>query len=425
MSHSGLAVYQRDDKYLLLNPLLPAWIVTNLTGAIAVLAFDEERSATKVVEIMSSIDSSIDGGPVIDFLNSDSVLRLFEECNTKTEHHCRRLNSIYLNMTSACNLKCIYCYAATRVEHGNKTLIYSDYTKLIDDLIAIQFSGQITFTGGEPLLSPNTIPVAEYAKSKGLKTFLLTNATMICEENVSLICNAFDEFQISIDGSTSALHDHYRGEGSYERAIKAIELLEKKNAKYRIAMTVTRDNSNDVADMSNRWGNHLIFQPLFPLGRAEKSSSALSGIEYYDVLSSCANINPFSGFKKIVSSSQGRYRCDKCAIGEAELSVSATGDVYPCQLLHNDDSLIGNIHNQSIVEIYNSNEAKYFRNHTVEQIDGCKTCDFRYLCGGACQARHYSETGSINKAGEFCSYEKEGIIRGLMESCEMIETDIH
>ena len=60
MRHSSLAVYQREDKFLLLNPILPAWIITNLTGAIAVLAFNEERSTDKVMEIISSIDSSID-----------------------------------------------------------------------------------------------------------------------------------------------------------------------------------------------------------------------------------------------------------------------------------------------------------------------------------------------------------------------------
>ena len=361
MRHSSLAVYQREDKFLLLNPILPAWIITNLTGAIAVLAFNEERSTDKVMEIISSIDSSIDSKPIIKFLNSDLVKKLFEEPNIMPGHRLKRLNNVYLNMTSACNLKCIYCYAATRIEHGCESLIYKDYIKLIDDLVEVQFSGQITFTGGEPLLSPNTIPVAEYAKSKGLKTFLLTNATLICDDNAGQICHAFDDFQISIDGSTKALHDHYRGEGSYEKTLRAIDLLEKNNAKYRIAMTVTRDNSDDVAGMSNLWGGRLIFQPLFPLGRAEKSSSALSGIEYYNVLRECPNTNPFSGFKKIVSTTQGKYRCEKCALAEAELSISSTGDVYPCQLLHNDFFLLGNIHDHTIVEIYNNNRT----NHSI------------------------------------------------------------
>ena len=52
MSQTSLAVYQKGNKFLLLNPILPAWLVTNLTGAIAVLAFDEERSTNKVMRML-------------------------------------------------------------------------------------------------------------------------------------------------------------------------------------------------------------------------------------------------------------------------------------------------------------------------------------------------------------------------------------
>ena len=47
-----------------------------------------------------------------------------------------------------------------------------------------------------------------------------------------------------------------------------------------------------------------------------------------------------------------------------------------------------------------------------------ETCDFRYLCSGSCQARHFAETGSIDKAGEFCEYEKKGIVEGLIASID-------
>ena len=43
-------------------------------------------------------------------------------------------------------------------------------------------------------------------------------------------------------------------------------------------------------------------------------------------------------------------------------------------------------------------------------------CNFKLLCGGACQARHFAETGSIDKAGDFCEYEKNAIVDGLIAS---------
>ncbi len=62
---------------------------------------------------------------------------------------------------------------------------------------------------------------------------------------------------------------------------------------------------------------------------------------------------------------------------------------------------------------------EHFKKHTVDEIEGCRTCDFKYLCGGACQARHFSETGTIDKAGEFCEYEKRGIINGILDNYEL------
>ena len=111
----------------------------------------------------------------------------------------------------------------------------------------------------------------------------------------------------------------------------------------------------------------------------------------------------------------------KCSIGDGELSISCTGDVYPCQLLHNENFYLGNIHENSLEEIYNSDKNNRFKTHTVECIDKCRDCDFKYLCGGACQARHFSETGNIDNAGNFCEYEKKGIINGLISACKMIE----
>ena len=46
-------------------------------------------------------------------------------------------------------------------------------------------------------------------------------------------------------------------------------------------------------------------------------------------------------------------------------------------------------------------------------------CDLKFLCGGACQARHFSKTGSLDVAGNFCEYEREAIIDGLITSTEL------
>lgn len=420
-----LSVYSKDDSYLILNPQIPAWIVTNLAGVAVVKEYAECLSFEETAKKINLLNPSIKKQSVIDFLQKAENQSLFKEMpQTEHIHKPYFLNGLYLNMTKDCNLKCIYCFAATREEKEFGKLGIEDYKKILNSVKNLCGEKMnIVFTGGEPLLSENTIPVATYAKELGYSARLLTNATLINESNVGELASIFDLFKISIDGSSEMVHDHYRGKGSYQKTIRAIELLKSHNANVQVAMTVTRENVGDISAMNKKWGAMLTYQPLFPLGRAKNNSNtnALSGNEYYEALCTNEKINPYSNIENIVNAHKLNNSIMKCSLGDGELSISSTGDVYPCQLLHNDKFYLGNVHEKALEEIYNSESNAKFKFHTVECIDKCKKCDFRYLCGGACQARHFSETGSIDETGEFCEYEKKGIINGIISSCRMVK----
>jgi radical SAM protein with 4Fe4S-binding SPASM domain len=110
----------------------------------------------------------------------------------------------------------------------------------------------------------------------------------------------------------------------------------------------------------------------------------------------------------------------RCAMAEREISISESGDVYPCQLLHSSEFKAGNIRERPLSEIYY--EAPVFnrlRNITVDTLGKCSTCQLRYICGGACRARDFYEVGSIEEVGEFCEYEREAFINGIFDSIEL------
>lgn len=59
----------------------------------------------------------------------------------------------------------------------------------------------VVFSGGEPLLRPEIFDIADYAVEKfNLNLHLITNGTLITEENVNNICKYFKAVSISIDG---------------------------------------------------------------------------------------------------------------------------------------------------------------------------------------------------------------------------------
>ncbi len=404
--------------FLVLNPIVPAWIVTNRAGVYFLSYIDQNIPDITKLTINSPLlvnNKQVDNHVKEQIFNSG----ILQFNNLTPSHKTYFLNAIYLNMTAQCNLKCKYCYAETRVENKHSLLRIEEYKKLLDDIREINSNTvSIMFTGGEPLLNKNTIDIATYAKSKGFYTQLMTNGTLITDRNVDSLVQVFDEFRISVDGSTPEINDILRGSNSYERINKGIFLLKNHNAKFTVAMVVNKLNKGDIKNMQKVWGNNLKYQPFFPFKNESKINEtlAITGEEYYNLLSDEVGIVPFSSLDGIIKSHLNNRSIHKCAMGDGELSISSNGDVYPCQLLHYPEFLIGNIKDNSIQELYLSDKCNYFKHHTIKEIDGCKQCDFRYLCGGACQARHYAETGSINVAGKFCEYEQNAIVDGLIAS---------
>ena len=382
-----LKVYQRNEKYLILNPLVPAWIVTNINGVLLVKVYTENPSLKKTIEEFEKHTRNISAQSIEKFLNKVRGEGLFNVPAAPFIHKPYIPRAVYLNMTPHCNLNCVYCFATER-EENNFIMNLNDYKKVLISVKNYNPNSEIIFTGGEPLISELTIPVAKYSKELGLTTKLMTNATLITEKNVENIANVFDSIKISLDGSTAEKHNFYRGPGSYERTIKAIKLLDKLDTNISLAMVVTKNNYSDIATMAKKWGERLTFQPLFPIGNAKKKKNLyLSGKEYFDVLKS-AGVIPYTDLKNIIKSQTSATPVLKCALGDAEVSISSSGDVYPCQLLHYSIFKIGNIKEQSFDEIYGSEKMKHFKMHTADCIKKCKDCEFKLLCGGACQARH-------------------------------------
>jgi hypothetical protein len=72
----------------------------------------------------------------------------------------------------------------------------------------------------------------------------------------------------------------------------------------------------------------LRYDPLFKAGNARRRNISISGKEYYKALFKASGVNPLSYCESSLDSAI-EYKNSKCALGDAEISISATGDVYP------------------------------------------------------------------------------------------------
>ena len=93
----------------------------------------------------------------------------------------------------------------------------------------------------------------------------------------------------------------------------------------------------------------------------------------------------------------------RCGAATSILAVDWNGDVYPCQNLMHTEHLITNINSDLWYEDLMRSELRTtMRNAHVLNIDICKDCDVRFVCGGGCRALSYNVYQSYNHCLEFC-----------------------
>jgi len=413
------------DKYLFLIPSKPDWVVTNRNGAIALSLCNGERSIEQIMKLLSAIHP--DPFSAITFLEKLDKVGFFQPSNEKQLKNCDqlpKLNSVHLNISSDCNLNCTYCYAEEREAIGGQ-LSLAEYRVIIDELASMNKTMSVAITGGEPVMNNNACDISLYCKSKGFYTYLLTNATLINESNAEQISSSFDEIRISVDGYKSATHDFYRGPGSHEKTVRAIDLLETAGANIRIAMTVTKQNIEEIELMAKFYGSRLTFQPLFNAGSARNNNSemAITGEEYFHALNNAKGVAPMGDLGRSLERLRGRGTTS-CAIANGEISISHNGDVYPCHMLHVPEFYAGNIRELNISNIYSqSTILNKIRQQSIYTKENCTICPIRLLCGGGCRARTYYLTRDLNGVDDFCEYELLAFIEGLMQSAVLNDVD--
>lgn len=101
----------------------------------------------------------------------------------------------------------------------------------------------IILNGGDPLLHPDFIEISKIVRDLCGKLRLSTNGFLVPEYIHTFRKN--DGIQVSVDGNKE-IHDFIRGKGSYERAVKALELLEEGDVNHSISFTINKKNRHCI-----------------------------------------------------------------------------------------------------------------------------------------------------------------------------------
>ena len=149
-------------------------------------------------------------------------------------------------VTKACNLKCVHCYASASAEAAEGEFSHAEGVALLDDLKAFGCPA-VLFSGGEPLVRPDTLDLMAHALSIGLSCTLSTNGVLIDDAMADrLAALGLKYIGISLDGIQER-HDKLRGvKGAYRASLDAIDRCRARGLKVGVRFTVHALNEPDL-----------------------------------------------------------------------------------------------------------------------------------------------------------------------------------
>ena len=165
------------------------------------------------------------------------------------------LDTLWFNTGTLCNLACANCYIES--SPTNDALVYITTAEVVAYLDEIERdrlpTKVIAFTGGEPFMNRDMLPILRACLERGFEVLVLTNAMRPMRrfdgELALLIAQYRDKLtmRVSLDHYTQAHHEAERGDDTWDKALDGIRWLRDQGAQVAIAGRQLADESMDDA----------------------------------------------------------------------------------------------------------------------------------------------------------------------------------
>lgn len=316
--------------------------------------------------------------------------------------------SVYYHITQNCNLNCAGCYSKDKFRNRNADVTMNMICKGLDKLSELPIES-MTFSGGEPFLRQDIEKILRYAKihCKFQVVKIITNGLVLNEDVISRIAPYVDEIAVSFDGFSENARSWIRGKQNFKKLLSAVQMIKRAGIQPHIISTIHAKNIDDI-DACCQFSNNLDIPYHFSLFSYDESRLTEKGLVFSDSslailcdkLLSAKN-KEGKTFLDLVSAVRAKKTC---GCGLSNLSIGYDGSIYPCHMLHDDKFSIGNLYTDFekgediFLAICDLKPCKA----SVDEIDGCKECEFRYVCGGGCRARSFFSHGDLDKKDPYC-----------------------
>ena len=319
-----------------------------------------------------------------------------------TEHAIRSTRhtlTLWLHLTTRCNLRCAYCYAP----RGNIDMSPEVGRAAVDAALrSAQAHGfaavKLKYAGGEPTLNLSTVrAVHAYARGRAteagleLREALLSNGTTLTPPVLKWLRDEEIRLSISLDGIGPA-HDRQRtaanGAGSFIPVAAAVDRALALGLLPHLSITVTVRNVGGLAEavaFALKRGLPFNLNFVRPVPGASDLSptpgqliaglrAALAEVERH--------LPPYRLIDGLLD------RCDlsgphryPCGAGHSYLVVGPWGGVACCHMQM--ERTVGSVWDEDPLATVRGVRDD-FRNSPVDEKEYCRDCCWRYVCAGGC-----------------------------------------
>jgi len=285
--------------------------------------------------------------------------------------------------TNRCTLACPTCPGHSDLDDRPKGVMSVETYRQIIDEVKKGCLSVMLWNQGEPLLNPNIVEICEYSSQLGIWTWLCTNGCHFGDREFTraLIKSGLHYTMVSVDALRQEILETFRVHARVETIIEGLEIFmeERRRIGRRhpiielqlLEMKGNQEEQLKVEALAARLGIHRVstmklYVPLF-YPNFEELAERL----YPDP------VNP----EAIGRDEQGWYMKDPapnyCRRLLEHPVINWDGNVHPCShdILHTHP--LGNIHDQSLEQIWFGEPYRRFREQVVTNrnaIDICRAC---------------------------------------------------
>ena len=336
-----------------------------------------------------------------------------------------------------CNLACKYCYYLEKSHLYQNSLRHLMSDEMLEqftrEYIEAQTMPQVLFTwhGGEPLMRSidfykKTLELQKkYAHGKQIDNVIQTNGTLLTDEWCEFFAQNHWLVGISIDGPQE-YHDHYRvtpaGKPSWEKVMQGISLLKKHRVEWNAMAVVNAYNAEHPLEFYHFFRDngcqYLQFTPIVErLTEHEDGRTLASLADDREIPLTDASVTPqqWGNFLCTIFDDWVRHDVGKtfveifdctlanwmgvlpgiCAYskecGHAGV-MEHNGDVYSCDHFVFPEYKLGNIRDQSLIDmLYGEKQQAFSRLKHTSLPRQCKECDMEFACHGECPKNRFEK----------------------------------